>query len=130
MPLLFRSRFVGWAKSSVLSEMVGSARARFCPRGRVAVRALAHPTRLRPKEVKHGGLGQHGLGNAVTLRACPFFGRLGRLEIGAEVACAPDNAPPDGKALRFESAQRRLNVIACERSGQSCRIISRLGHPG
>ena len=69
-------------------------------------------------------------GNTVARRAGALFGGLRRLQIGAEVAGAFDDFSVLRQALRFEAAQRGLDVLGIERLRERRRIVGRLGNAG
>ena len=66
----------------------------------------------------------------MALRALPLGGGLRGLQIGAEVPRALDDASADRQALRFESSQRRHDLVEVERRRQCCCIVRRLGDAG
>ena len=55
---------------------------------------------------------------------------LRRLQIGAEMARALDDAAADGQPLRLEAQQRRLDVVRGKRIGQRQRVVAGLRHAG
>src|SRR5215467_5528293 len=58
------------------------------------------------QEIEHRGLRQHRLRNAVALRARALLGGLRRLQIGAEMARALNDAVTDRKPCLLETRQR------------------------
>ena len=66
----------------------------------------------------------HGLRDAVALGARAFLRGLRRLQIGAEMAGALDDAPVDGKPLRFEMPQRARDVLGAGSSASASAAAS------
>src|SRR5260370_34689345 len=65
------------------------------------------------QKIQHSRLRQHGLGGAVLFGAQALLGGAGaRLQIGAEVARAFDDAPADADAQGFEARKAALDVAA------------------
>src|SRR5262249_23134482 len=68
-----------------------------------------------PQKVEHPGLRQDRFGDAVALRAGALRGGLGRLQVGAEVTGALDDAASDRQPLRLEASQRWLDLVHIQR---------------
>jgi len=66
----------------------------------------------------------------VLRRTGAFFGGLCRLQIGTEMARTFDDPFVLRQTLRFETAERGVDVLGRKRFHECRRIICRFGNPG
>jgi hypothetical protein len=99
------SASVGWAKSLPCDRRVGTARARFCPRGNERVRALCPPycadaaRALAPQAERSGERAQDSTNNLVRVR-------------GATSCPSPNPLPAP---LRHSASKTRVNALMAGR---------------
>ena len=85
---------------------------------------------LSVEKIDQRGLGDHRLGGAVAPRVGAFLVGLRRLQIGAEMAGALDDAAADGQPLRLEFEKRRLDLVRRDRVRKGGRVLAGLRHAG
>src|SRR5262249_6417299 len=85
-------------------------------------------SRSLPQEIKHRGLSQNRLGNAMSVGAPALFRGLRRLQVGAEMASALDDTASDRDTFCIELPQRWNDRPCFQRCCQRSRVVSRLRH--